>query len=122
MRELSVPCVVKRSGTKSSTAEKMKLMEEHGAAIGVGRVVHSSLALAQTQPQNKLPNRTIPLVMSSDGTFQMKSGSFPGLEFLKRSPWSILSLKAMLIQWSVLLPQTKEKPEGHVDVCHPCCY
>lgn len=63
---------------------------------GVGRVVHSSLALAQTQPLNKLSSRTITLVVSSDGIFQMKSGSFPGLD-LKRSPWSMLSLKAMLI-------------------------
>lgn len=113
---------MKRSGTRSSTAEKPKLVEEHGADSEVGRVVHSSLALAQTQPLNKLPNRTIPLVMSSDRIFQTKSGSFPELEFLKRSPSSILSLEAMLIQWSVLLPQTKEKPEGPMDVCDPCCY
>lgn len=112
---------MKRGGARSSTAEKPKPVEEHGAASGVGRVVHSSLALAQTQPLNKLPNRMIPLVMSSDRIFQTKSGSFPELGFLKRSPWSTFSLEAMLIQLSVLLSQTKEKPEGPVDVCHPCC-
>lgn len=60
--------------------------------------------------------------MSSDRISQEKYGSVPGLDLLERSPWSVLSLEALLVSMVRTTAPGSGEPAGHVDVCGPCCY
>lgn len=63
----------------------------------LGGVVWKSLELGQTQPLNKLPSPTVVLALSNDRMFEMKNGSFTGLNLHKTPPWSVPVLEAVLV-------------------------
>ncbi|XP_045429631.1 adhesion G protein-coupled receptor A3 isoform X2 [Pipistrellus kuhlii] len=49
-----------------------------------GKVVCSSLELAQVLPPDTLPNRTVTLILSNNKISELKNGSFSGLSLLER--------------------------------------
>ncbi|XP_072476468.1 adhesion G protein-coupled receptor A3 isoform X2 [Notamacropus eugenii] len=49
-----------------------------------GKVVCSSLDLAQVLPPDTLPNRTVTLILSNNKISELKNGSFSGLSLLER--------------------------------------
>ncbi|XP_019309146.2 adhesion G protein-coupled receptor A3 isoform X2 [Panthera pardus] len=57
-----------------------------GRAAGAaeGKVVCSSLELAQVLPPDTLPNRTVTLILSNNKISELKNGSFSGLSLLER--------------------------------------
>ncbi|XP_075400595.1 adhesion G protein-coupled receptor A3 isoform X2 [Tenrec ecaudatus] len=57
-----------------------------GRAAGAaeGKVVCSSLELAQVLPPDALPNRTVTLILSNNKISELKNGSFSGLSLLER--------------------------------------
>ncbi|XP_054341075.1 adhesion G protein-coupled receptor A3 isoform X2 [Pongo pygmaeus] len=57
-----------------------------GRAAGAaeGKVVCSSLELAQVVPPDTLPNRTVTLILSNNKISALKNGSFSGLSLLER--------------------------------------
>nr|BAC25436.1 unnamed protein product [Mus musculus] len=54
------------------------------AAAAEGKVVCSSLELAQVLPPDTLPNRTVTLILSNNKISELKNGSFSGLSLLER--------------------------------------
>ncbi|XP_001368138.1 adhesion G protein-coupled receptor A3 [Monodelphis domestica] len=54
------------------------------AAALEGKVVCSSLDLAQVLPPDTLPNRTVTLILSNNKISELKNGSFSGLSLLER--------------------------------------
>ncbi|XP_020848188.1 adhesion G protein-coupled receptor A3 isoform X2 [Phascolarctos cinereus] len=54
------------------------------AAAPEGKVVCSSLDLAQVLPPDTLPNRTVTLILSNNKISELKNGSFSGLSLLER--------------------------------------
>ncbi|XP_061047263.1 adhesion G protein-coupled receptor A3 isoform X3 [Eubalaena glacialis] len=57
-----------------------------GRAAGAaeGKVVCSSLELAQVLPPDTVPNRTVTLILSNNKISELKNGSFSGLSLLER--------------------------------------
>uniref|UniRef100_A0A9L0JW07 Adhesion G protein-coupled receptor A3 n=1 Tax=Equus asinus TaxID=9793 RepID=A0A9L0JW07_EQUAS len=54
------------------------------AGAAEGKVVCSSLELAQVLPPDTLPNRTVTLILSNNKISELKNGSFSGLSLLER--------------------------------------
>lgn len=78
-------------------------LQKHNVGGGTGHSLPrrvrwlQQLWLMWTQPLNKLPSYIIAVALNRERLFKMKSGSFPEQKLLKRPPWSVLLLEAMLV-------------------------